>query len=168
MTGKEKPRGTVIEFPVPDTMRALLSNKPDGAETIIKDGGYCMHAQIVVDEKARGLFCNLCNATLDPFEQFKRYANQEAQYRVWDRELARQRKQLSEMKDEETKIRARTRNASRKDAELAVAEERKRSKDRRDRSVWNAREMKILADKIINALSDERPRARELMNGETR
>lgn len=75
----------------------------------------------------------------------------ERNWRSWEREERETAKRIKELRKEEARVKARTRSASRKDADAAVAAERKRVSEAARRTAWNARQIKELAEKIIRA-----------------
>lgn len=91
----------------------------------------CRHVSTVVDEVQRTVACATCEAPLDPIQVLLEYARKERHWRQWDAEVSRCHDQLAELKAEERKVKARTKNATRKEADSAVAEERVRTERER-------------------------------------
>lgn len=118
----------------------------------------CKHSHMLVDAAKRTLECKNCKAVLDPFEVHLQYAHRERTWRGWDQERRAAEKRIEELKAEERKIKARTKAASRKDAQAAVAEERHKSFRKRAEIVGHLREMADLCRRIesIALSADER------------
>lgn len=125
-----------------------MSDQPEGGILIRADFGQraaikertdllmpCRHEQTVVDEVERTVECGTCGATLDAFSVLLQYARKERHWRHWQREVARCHNELAKLKEEERKVKARTRSASRKDAAEAVRAERERTEESRRRII---------------------------------
>lgn len=126
-----------------------------GKQTELKRSGFCSHRQVVVDTSVRTVTCSTCGADLDAFTWVADYARQERTLRHWEKEQQRHAKIVADLKDEEKRIKARTRNARRKDADVAVAEEREKWETRLGRAASDLREMRGQMDKVLRMI--ERP-----------
>ena len=86
----------------------------------------CRHHAYEIDALARLVRCQSCGAELDAFKVLNEYATGERTFRDYRRMTRLQSSRLEDLRAEEKRVKARTRNASRKDAGDAVAAERKR------------------------------------------
>lgn len=120
-----------------------------GSQTSVKYSGFCRHAQTEVDEGVRAVTCKSCGAVLDPFDVLLAYARRERSWHYWDAETRVAQKRVGELKAEERKIKARTKAASRKDAALAVEDERRKGGLRRCQTAEAAKEIARLTAKIL-------------------
>lgn len=109
---------------------------------------HCRHHSYKLDSTTRTVRCGVCQSQLDAFQVLLDYARDERSWRHWDQERSRQMTQLEELKAEERKVKARLRNASRKEADEAVAHERARSEKERFEIIQAARDMGELARRI--------------------
>ena len=108
----------------------------------------CHHHSYKLNSRERTVTCSACDAQLDAFEVLLDYARAERNWRNWDTERLKQMAQLDELKAEERKIKARTRAASRKEADAAVAHERARSEKERFEIIQAARDIGELVRRI--------------------
>jgi hypothetical protein len=121
-------------------------------ETVIAhEYGACRHGAYQLNKEQHVVNCGVCGALLDPFTILMEYATRERNWRFYDAELRRARKAMLEIAIEEKRIKARTRGAARKDADAAVALERKRDEETRRRVAGNARQIRELAERIERA-----------------
>ena len=103
--------------------------------------GKCYHrGTFTLDEEERRVQCH-CGATLDAFTMLLRYANGELNWRCWELEMRETAKRVEALKAEERKVKARTKAASKKDADAAVAAERARSEKERFEIIQAARDI---------------------------
>lgn len=130
-----------------------------GGETRIKDASFdkrhCRHVRMLIDEENRSISCEVCEKPLDPFQICLDYARRERNWRHYETEEHKTRKKISELEAEEKKLKARIRNAKRKDADLAVEAERKRHSEQHYRTHANARSIVELAERIMRAHDGE-------------
>lgn len=108
----------------------------------------CKHEQTLVDEVERTVECGTCGAPLNAFMVLLEYARKERHWRHWQAEVSRCHNELAKLKEEERKVKARTRSASRKDAGEAVAAERARDERERRESICDAREIAAICGRI--------------------
>ena len=113
-----------------------------------RDRRYCRHVQYEVDEETRTVRCCACEAMLDPFAVLLQYASKERHFHDWERAQREEQKKIAELKEEEKRVKARTRGASRKDAAAAVAEERGREQLRKRAIAELARDVKKAMERI--------------------
>jgi len=124
-------------------------------ETKIRDKDYrCLHRQTVLDTEARTVTCRACRKSLDPFDLLLSLAREERWFDMWEREGKKLRARLAELRKEEQRVKARVKNASRKDADAAVAAEREKLDDERRRLTYKAREIEQLAAQMRRILKD--------------
>jgi hypothetical protein len=103
--------------------------------------GKCYHrGAFTLDSEERTVQCH-CGATLDAFTLLLAYANRERDWRDYDLQVREAQQRLDELKDEERKVKARTKAASKKDADAAVAAERARSEQERFQIIQAARDI---------------------------
>lgn len=88
---------------------------------------HCKHGQTLLDETSRRVSCKDCGALLDAFDVLLSYAQRERNWRHWDSEARRARAELAELRAEERRAKARLAGTLRKDAEHAIAEERRKT-----------------------------------------
>ena len=111
----------------------------------------CEHHSFMVDGRARIVECQHCGVDLDPIEVLHEFAVGERSYRMWAAEEKKVHARLKALHEDERKTKARLKNASRKDAEIAVAAERARWEERLRRIAWNAQKIEGMAKTIRNA-----------------
>jgi hypothetical protein len=117
---------------VPDPEVAQVIRLDFDKQSAIKsDSRYCSHRQYELDEYAKTVSCGSCGAPLEAFQILLDYAHRERHWRYLDREARDAAEKLAELKAEECKVKARTKNATRKEADAAVAAERVRSERER-------------------------------------
>lgn len=104
---------------------------PDRQTEIKREGPYCFHRQYQLDEGSRTVACGRCGTPLDAFQVLLDYAHGERHWRYVDGEARDAAKRLEELKAEERRVKARTKNASKKEADAAVAAERVRTERER-------------------------------------
>lgn len=109
---------------------------------------YCIHRNYQLKVASRTVVCADCKALLDPFQLLLEMARKQRNWRDWDKEARTQRAALTELHAEETKVKARLRNAKRKDADAAVEEERRRTMEHRRIVKRTADEIGALAKRI--------------------
>jgi hypothetical protein len=121
-----------------------------GRETEVKerDRLHCRHHSYKLDTEDRTVNCGACGAGLDAFDTLLEYANKERRWHHWDKEQRETQARLNELKEEEKRVKARTRAASRKDAATAVAEEKRKEGLRKKAIADLAREMKKTCERI--------------------
>lgn len=142
---------------VPDPpMAAVIRLDFDRQSEIRRDGPYCSHRQYEIDEGTKTVVCGKCGAPLDAFQLLLDYATRERSWRYYDSEIRCAKQQLAELKAEERKVKARTKNATRKEAVAAVAEERVRSERERMVIAELARDI-VAAAKRIDGLTTRAP-----------
>lgn len=102
---------------------------------------YCTHHSIIVSAHDRQVTCRTCTRVLDPFDVLLGYATKERSLREWATETRAKQTELEALRDEERKVKARVKSASRKDAHTAVAAERARGERERDQIIQAARDI---------------------------
>ena len=102
---------------------------------------YCRHLRTVLDEKRRTVACRDCAKALDAFDVLLQYAHGERHWVSRENEAREAAERVAKLKDEERRIKARTKAASRKDAATAVAAERARSEGERFEIIQAARDI---------------------------
>lgn len=127
----------------------VLQLVPNAQTDVMGDGRRCRHAQTLLDETSRRVSCKSCGALLEAFDVLLSYARRERTWRYWDAESRQARLDLAALKSEERCVKARTANALRKDAEHAVAEERRKTAARRQAIAGVAKEIVNLGWKIM-------------------
>lgn len=132
------------------------ANEPRQGEIVERT--WCPHQRygFRLDEDARLVQCVECKQVIDPFEVLLEYARDERMARNYRGEVQQLMKQKAALEDEERKAKARTRNASRKDAEHAVAEEKRRQAERDRSAAYKLREIIKLARVVAKHLGDSR------------
>lgn len=109
---------------------------------------YCRHEGYVIDPSERTVECARCAAKLEPFTVLLEYAERERRWRHWSTEEGAVRKRVHELKEEEKRVKLRTRQHDRKDAEVAVRAERRRIFERLHHLAFDARRIVEFASKI--------------------
>jgi len=84
----------------------------------------CRHIRVVVSAEERRVYCRACGADLDPIAVLLEIAHRERQLYHSRRDVAKARKQLAMLKDDEKKTKARLKRARERLAELGGGEER--------------------------------------------
>lgn len=126
---------------------APVTKPGDDDETeITRSGAGCLHrAQMQLDTASRTVRCTRCDTQLDAFQILLQYAQRERSWRYYDREAKQLYAEIDKLREEEKRIKARTRNAARKDAEAAVQAERERWRETRRKLAWYARDLEKVA-----------------------
>lgn len=137
-----------IQMTVKETRAA---RKPVSEIELKERRRFCRHEAMHLDVDSRTVECAYCDARLDPFEVMRQYAYRERTWRRWDRATRDQMAKLEELKEQERRIKARVRNAARKDADLAVQEERRRAAEKMRRIIMHATTMREAAERILSA-----------------
>ena len=148
-------------------------NEPDnvisvsfGEKTTVKDRtsdpSRCFHRRYEVDDESRTIACRLCGKVVDAFSVLLEYANEGSR---WEHARKRRRElsaSVEALLKEEKLIKARLKSASRKDAKKAVADERAKLKEQQRRTAANAREIVLLAQRIVRASGESAELLREV------
>lgn len=124
----------------------------DGAPTVEYRGGVCYPHAPLVSMTARTVTCKRCKEQLDPIDVLRQVARDHALWVRLHEETRTMRKEIEALKEEEKRVKARTKSASRKDAETAVQAERERSLESRRRIAYNADEAIRLMQAIRRAV----------------
>jgi len=146
----EKPEETAppAPEPPPDNIRHVNFGQQSEVAPPKTGKGKCYHrGTFTLDEETRTVECH-CGASLDAFTLLLQYANRERDWRYYDVERREAQKRLDELKAEERKTKSRLKNASRKDAEVAVAEERARGERERIQISEAVRDMTQLCRRL--------------------
>lgn len=101
----------------------------------LDDGRWCTHSQDRVVEEQRIVECCNCKAPLDPFKVPLQYARGERIRADTEAALKKLREQTRALEAEERRVKARTRNAKKKDAEIAVAAALKKAAENHERTI---------------------------------
>lgn len=141
MNDENEGRGVVIRH----DFGGLAQVKEHGAST---SGARCRHMSTVVDEVSRTVACHTCGAPLDAITVLLEYARGERLWRGWETEMRRTQDKLAELEAEERKVKARTKAASRKDADVAVEAERARTEKMRTDITEQARDIARMCQRI--------------------
>lgn len=127
-----------------------------GAQTTVKGSPkHCRHRVPVLDAEDRTVACEGCGTALDAFQVLLEYADGERRWQGWDQSVREKQRELEALKDEERKVKARTKNALRKEADMAVATERLRTEKMRRDAIQVARDV-VAAGKRIERLMQRR------------
>jgi hypothetical protein len=97
----------------------------EGAPTSVRDRPFCWHSP-AVDRGARTVFCKRCKAPLDPIVVLADVADKHAEWQRLHDEVSAMRSELAGLRDEEKRVKARTKSHARKDAAAAAAAEREK------------------------------------------
>jgi hypothetical protein len=127
----------------------VLRLVPRATTDVSGSSRHCAHGATMLCESSRRVSCKECGALLDAFDVLMQYARRERTWRYWDAETRQAKLDLAALKSEERCVKARTANALRKDAEHAVAEERRKSEVNRRAIARAAKEMIALGWKIM-------------------
>jgi hypothetical protein len=100
-------------------------------------GSFCVHASYRVVTQQRQIVCNACKGNLDPFDLILRQAHRQAVREDTESEIEKKRAQLQILCGEEKRVKARTRNAKKKDADSAVTKALAKYAEDRARTVWS-------------------------------
>ena len=112
--------------------------------------------------RGRTLKCQQCGHDVDPFEALGHVARDYDDVRGAQKEHARLLEHNERLRDEERRTKSRTKNASRKDADAAVAAERKLWTDRLFRAERNLEEAGRLVEKARRIVGAESPLNRRI------
>lgn len=115
----------------------------------------CGHRSVSVDQHERIVECANCGVAMDPFSVLLDYARGEREYHHWATKVQTQQNAMGKLLDEEKRVKARMKRASRKDADAAVMAERVKWQERLDRIVSNANLISELAGKVERAAGSE-------------
>jgi len=136
---------------VGDTIAPVLQLVPRPAEqTKLRGWGYdkCRHQRTELDSETRAVACRDCGKALDAFDVLLEYARGERNWQHWQREQSAAAARVQQLKEEERKVKSRTQNAMRKDANAAVAAERARTERMRHDAIQAARDVAAAARRI--------------------
>jgi hypothetical protein len=127
-----------------------LSEDPDPAR---EHHAGCYHARHgwSINTRARTLKCQRCLADIDPFEALDAIAREFDTVRIARKEHARLSAVIKGLRAEEARVKARTRSASRKDADVAVKAALDAHARKMDQIQKWADEIGMLSDRINNA-----------------
>lgn len=114
--------------------------------------GHCWQHHPRVLQLERRVECSKCGTALDPFDVLVTIAHNEAQQRHAADEWRKHKEELAAMLAEEKRVKARTKNAARRDARTAVDAERARTLEARRRCLDKANEALRLVGEIKQAL----------------
>jgi hypothetical protein len=132
-----------------DAPPRVLRLVPKATTDVTASSRHCRHVGTLLCESSRRVSCKECGALLDAFDVLMQYARRERTWRHWDAETRQARLDLQALKSEERAVKSRTANALRKDADHAVAEERRKSEKNRRAIASAAKEMIALGWKIM-------------------
>lgn len=127
----------------------VLRLVPRAQTDVTRSSRHCKHGATLLCESSRRVSCKECGALLDAFDVLMAYARRERTWRYWDAETRQARLDLEALKSEERCVKARVANALRKDADHAVAEERRKSEATRRAIARAAKEMIATGWKIM-------------------
>lgn len=157
----------MTEKPEKEGARILVGKFDGTGETKIARNRqkWCSHRRFALDAEAREVRCQGCGKLLDPFEILFEYATEERSFENWRQSVIDQGKKLAELRAEEKRIKARTKNASRKDAKAAVEAERRKWIVALERALSRVRGIEEAAKTLRRLLDDpslpkRRPRKR--------
>lgn len=134
-----------------EQLAPVVQLKPGPAQqTKVKGHGYahCRHIGSELDAETRTVTCRQCGKTLDPFDVLLEYARGERRWQQWEQEQRAAAARVTQLKEEERKVKARTKNASRKDSAEAVRLEQVRTERMRHDVIQAARDVAALAKRI--------------------
>lgn len=136
---------------VGDIIAPVLQLVPGPAQqNKLKGWGYetCRHQRTELNTEDRTVKCRDCGKALDAFGVLLEYAHGERRWQQWQQEQRAAAARVAQLKEEEKKIKARTKAASRKDATEAVRAEQARTEKMRFDTIQAARDMAALARRI--------------------
>lgn len=120
-----------------------------GQETTTPDAmHFCMHHNIIVSERRRTVTCRTCGDVIDPFDRLLEYAKEERRWQESRKHERETRARIAALEEEERKIKARTKAASRKDANAAVHAALEAHRERLRSAVYKAREVARLGEQL--------------------
>jgi len=103
----------------------------EGAPEQARKDWRCWPHSPIVDETSRTVTCKRCKTLLDPIDVLLQVASEHARWVQLGEEQRLLAQQVGQLKEEEKRVRARTKSHSRKDADEAVAAERARHEEQR-------------------------------------
>lgn len=126
---------------------------PDNREKDRRDGAMriCRHRQKELDTESRTVSCVYCKKQLDAFDALVEIMRDERNALFAHQRYEEERKRVQELRNEEKKIKARIRNAKRKDADEALKAERERHALEMRRVLAQCSEVRGLVSKMENA-----------------
>ncbi len=133
---------------VPDAPVAPVIHLDFDRQSEIKHEKFCRHRKYLVHADTRTVSCATCGAPLEAFKVLLDYAQRERSWRHYDSEIRRATERLAELRAEERKVKARTKNATRKEADAAVEAERVRTERERMVAAELARDAGALCRRI--------------------
>lgn len=100
----------MTEKPEKEGARILVGKFDGTGETKIARNRqkWCSHRRFALDAEAREVRCQGCGKLLDPFEILFEYATEERSFENWRQSVIDQGKKLAELRAEEKRIKART------------------------------------------------------------
>lgn len=120
----------------------------EGALEVKWSGSRCYPHWPIVDRALRSVTCKRCKANLDPIDILLEVARRHEEWTRLSAESSTMRREIEALKAEEKRVKARTKSASRKDAQTAVEAERERDGLRRQQTFDAAKEIAELSLRI--------------------
>jgi len=119
----------------------------------------CFHHTVYVIKKTRMLQCQICEATIDPFDRLLEYAHKERNHKHRDQERRDLSAKLEALREEESRTKQRIKAAKKRDVDEAVLAERKRNIEVAKLTLKQARiaivEMRKVRRAMLRLLGDE-------------
>ena len=138
--------------------RVIAGAFGDTTETTYSEGEWCGHRRYLVDGEAWVVMCQACGEELDPIQILLDYARAERRHHDWSKETSNLLRRVTELKAEEVRVKARTKNAARKDANVAVAEERARWERKNERAMNRLAEAQEAVTRAVQAFHPKKRR----------
>ncbi len=96
----------------------------------------CMHKSYDIDRHLRTVCCSMCGVELDAFDILRDLSSRSGYLEMMEADGKRTAQRVAFLKGEERKVKARVKNANRKDADAAVKAERDKNKASYRRARW--------------------------------
>lgn len=128
---------------------------PTASTSYASHGGTCWQHQPRVLQLERRVNCAKCGVALDPFDVLVSIARDHDRQKYYAAEHRRRMTELDEMKAEEKRVKARTKAASRKDAQTAVDAERARTLAARRKCIEKLNDARRIHDEMRRLLGRE-------------
>lgn len=140
--------------------KVIVGTFGEQTEASIKGyGRRCRHGKYTLDEETRTVECGACGETLSAYDILKQYAERQRHWKWRTSELNEAETRITELKAEEKRVKARLRNAKKKDIDIALAAQRKHLTEKLQRMHWKLAE----ASRAINAAKNALPSPQESM-----
>lgn len=117
-------------------------------------GNFCMHRGYDLDASTRTVTCRECGRKIDAFDALQSVSRDDRWHEMRREERKKEAQRVAFLKGEERRVKDRLKNANRKDADAAVAEERKKWRGRLARAAARTSDALRASEAAATALKE--------------